>query len=794
MRSGAPNAGLVGHHDFRLATVAAGIWWGTWLAARLPVPVTVLLSIIGIAVCWRGHRGRTAMAVMAAVAMGFTAGAIVTAAQVAVANEVRDLPAVDAKRSVHVELTVGNDPRLLRGTTEPTYLTPVRIHRIRTGDTTWETNTGGVLFAVDSETSGPTDDRLAPGEGGAVSDSTEWSSLLPGQRLIVTGRVSVVVDRPGDLAAITIWSRSRAVAKQVPPWWQTVAGSLRDGLRSACEGLPAGPGGLLPGLVVGDVSNTPQEITEDFRATGMSHLVAVSGSNVAVVVGAVLLVAGALGAGPRWRTAIGCVTIVGFAILARPEPSVLRASVMAAVGLIAIGFGRRGTPVPAVAAAVAGLLLAEPQLASDLGFALSVAATLGLVLLAGRWSRAWRERGWPAWLAMAVAVPLAAQLAVTPLLAAWEGRISLIAVVANAVAAPAVPVATILGLLCCAVSVWWPGAAELLAWLASWPTRWLIVVAEHGAAVPMGSVPWPAGWPAALVLAALLVLAIWLARRVWGRVVIAVGVVMALIATLSPVKTSFTGWPPTGWIMVACDVGQGDALVLSTGISGTAVVVDAGTEPDSVDSCLRDLGVTHVPLMIVSHFHADHVGGVAGVIRGREVAQLMVPHQATPTAGVHTVSEALGAADLPTSAVGAGYRVGRLTVTVLSAGDRFSGTRSDANNDSVVVLAEQNGVRVLLSGDIEEPGQRLLLDSGFDISADILKVPHHGSGYFEPDFFAAVAPTAAVISVGTGNEYGHPHPRVLSELAGLGAVVLRTDRDGTVALSAGAGGLELSRR
>ena len=138
--------------------------------------------------------------------------------------------------------------------------------------------------------------------------------------------------------------------------------------------------------------------------------------------------------------------------------------------------------------------------------------------------------------------------------------------------------------------------------------------------------------------------------------------------------------------------------------------------------------------------------------------------------------------------------VGAVTVTVLSAGGRFSGTRSDPNNDSIVVLAEQAGVRTLLTGDIEEDGQRYLVDSGMDISADILKVPHHGSGYFEPDFFAEVAPTVAVVSVGADNDYGHPHRRVLSELIRLEAVVVRTDKDGTVALVGAEDGLRISRR
>ena len=783
MASPALTTGTGGGHDFRLATVAAGTWCGAWSAAHLPIEVVLPMMIGSIATGWWCHRRRAWTVILAAIAMGFAVGATVTLTQVLVADAVRQLPPVDTDRLVDIELTTEGDPRSLRGRTEPTYVVPVRIHRISTTGTTWNMTTTGALFAVEPAPPAPS--------GG---DTHTWADLLPGQRLTVTGQIAAVADRPGDLSAITIWTRERALDRQAPTWWQQAAGSLREGLRTACDGLPPGAAGLLPGLVVGDVSNTPQEITEDFRATGMSHLVAVSGSNVAIVVGGVLLVVGAAGMGPRGRTVLGCLTIVGFAILARPEPSVLRASVMAAVGLIAIGFGRRGAAVPAVSAAVTILILFDPRLASDLGFALSVTATLGLVLLANKWSRAWRDRGWPEWLAAAIAVPLAAQLAVTPLLAGWEGRISIIAVAANAMAAPAVPVATILGLLSCLLSVCWPDAAQLLAWMASWPTRWLIVVADHGAAMPMGSVPWPTGWYATVALALLLLVAVRLARHPWGRVAIVVLLVLSLVATTTPVRTIFAGWPPNRWVLVACDVGQGDALVLSTGEPGTAVVVDAGMDARSVDVCLRDLGITRVPLMVLSHFHADHVGGIAGVLRDREVGRVVAPHPPTAMGGEYAVTEALQAIAVDPSGMGTVYAVGALTVTVLSEGDRFQGTRSDPNNDSVVVLAEHDGVRMLLPGDIEEPGQRLLMRSGLDFTADVLKVPHHGSRYVEPGFFAAVSPAAAVVSVGSDNDYGHPHPRVLSELAALGVAIARTDEDGTVAFIAGDDGLQLARR
>ncbi|MFD0559989.1 competence protein ComEC [Stackebrandtia endophytica] len=771
-------------YDLRLAMLAAGVWPGTWLAARWPVTVSVVLVVVVAVGFRRLDRHRPIMAVWV---LGLTAGIVVTVGQVAVIDAVRDLPVMSTP--VTVEMTLTGDPRQLRGKAEPTFVVPVRVESIGLGDSTdaatstWRTSVDAVVFAVDRDP--------ATGER-QEADSARWRDLLPGQRVRTTGRASPVTDHPGELSAMTISVRDPPQSPTDPPWWQTAAGVLRDGLRQACAELPPGPAGLLPGLVIGDVSRLPQEVDEDFRDTGMTHLVAVSGSNVAVVVGAVVLAAAALGAGPRVRVALGCVAIIGFVILARPEPSVLRAAVMGAVTLLAIGWGRRGSAIPSVSAAVVILLLADPRLASSLGFALSVTATLGLVLLAHRWSSAWRSSGWPGWLTAAIAVALAAQVAVTPLLAAWEGRISLVAVPANVLAAPAVPIATILGLLCCVVAPWWPEAGHLLAWLAGWPTRWLIEVAHHGAAVPVGDLPWPTGWLAGLVLALLLAVAVVLVKYRFGRIVVAIVLVCGLFAGLTPVRTMLTGWPPPGWIMVACDVGQGDAIVLSTGYRGSAVVIDAGPDPDLVDGCLRDLGVDRVPLLVITHFHADHVAGVAGIYRNREIGQVLVPHQMLPAGGVRQVAEAVGAPELPTTVVGSRYLAGRLELTVLAAGDAFTGTRSDPNNDSVVVLARIDGLRMLLAGDIEEPAQLALADSGVDLSAEVLKVPHHGSGYFEPRFIAAVDPAIAVISVGDGNEYGHPHPRVLAELSAVGAHILRTDRHGSVAVMATDSGLQLA--
>jgi len=525
-------------------------------------------------------------------------------------------------------------------------------------------------------------------------------------------------------------------------------------------------------------------VVDDFQVTGMSHLVAVSGANVAIVTGCVALLAGAARA-PRWLTvSLSAAALAGYVILCRADPSVLRAGAMGAIALVALASGRPRAAMPALGATVAALVVVDPELAGDAGLALSVLATGGLLLLAPRWRDAMRRRGVPPGIAEAIAVPAAAQVAVAPVIAGLSGTVSLVAVAANLLATPAVAPATVLGVLAAVVSPVWLPAAELLVWLASWPAWWLVLVARFGAQVPAAALPWPGGVSGALLLAALTVGALLAFRHPRVRVVLLV-VAVAAVAGAVPVRTVAAGWPPAGAVVVTCSVGQGDLVVLPVG-AGQAVVVDAGPEPSAADRCLRDLRVRAVPLLVVSHFHADHVGGVAGVFRGRAVAAVLVPAWPEPEAGHDEITQAArtGGALVQVGLAGSAYRVGELLLTVLGPPHQLRGTRSDPNNNSLVLLAEVDGVRVLLTGDAEVELQRALLDQVGPgaLRADILKVAHHGSSYQDPAFLAAVDPAVALIPVGADNDYGHPDPGLLTRLTDGGARVLRTDTDGDLAV------------
>jgi competence protein ComEC len=286
------------------------------------------------------------------------------------------------------------------------------------------------------------------------------------------------------------------------------------------------------------------------------------------------------------------------------------------------------------------------------------------------------------------------------------------------------------------------------------------------------------------------------ARRPVVRKLVAVVALGGVLGAL-PVRLLASGWPPPRWLVVACAVGQGDAVVLPAG-PGRAVVVDAGPEPAAVDRCLRRLGVRQIVLFVVSHFHVDHIGGVDGVFRGRQVVAVVTPDWPEPPAGRAAVAARAAAVRAPMQPAGPGWRyaAGGLDLTVLGPPEPARGTRSDVNNNSLVLRARVDGWTVLLAGDAETEEQEAILRASGPaaVRADVLKVAHHGSAYQEPRFVDAVDPAVALVSVGAGNDYGHPNAALLARLGRGGARVLRTDVGGDLAAVAVGSGLAVVAR
>jgi len=397
------------------------------------------------------------------------------------------------------------------------------------------------------------------------------------------------------------------------------------------------------------------------------------------------------------------------------------------------------------------------------------------------------------------AVAIAAFVVTAPLVAAMSGTVSVVSIVANILVEPVVAPITVVGAVTAVVAVLWLPAAALIVRTAGPPLWWLLEVADRAAAVPGGTVVVAGGLAGAVVVALALAVAALAARHRWSRRIL-LALVVGVAAVWVPTRVYAPGWPADGWSLVACDVGQGDGLVLSTG-DGRAVVVDAGPDPGPMDRCLRRLGIDEIALVIVTHLHADHYGGLEGVLGGRAVGAIAIGPSDLPGGGFRFVSGAAARADVSLVRLEPGREMvlGVLRLQVL--GPLVPPPRTEeaadgaANDTSLVVMAHTPAGTILLTGDVEEAGQRALMRSGISLRADVLKLPHHGSRTTAPEFIAAVHPRLAVISVGADNPFGHPNPGIVDRLTAAGTVTMRTDLDGDVAVvRSGSGALAVVGR
>ncbi|MFH0518241.1 ComEC/Rec2 family competence protein [Streptomyces sp. M41] len=837
-RLGASHPHQEGPTDLRLVPPALAAWATAALMLDAP-PVWVAgtavacLVTAGVVLRFRRVGGRPDRRALVRLALSRTAVAAVllciAAAAVSAGLHGADLrrgpvPGLaEAYATVTAEVEVTADPRLTRPRVKGDHMAPTsvlinaEVRGVVKSDGTAAVMRTPVLMVVDGGPgvfddggSGPsplhTGDakpRSSDGPRSREDRRSPWLRLLPSTRLRVSGRLAPA-SADGDRIAAVLRVRGRVDPQIVgkPSAAQRLAGHLRAGLREATDGLPADARALLPGLVVGDTSRITPELDEAFKETDLAHTLAVSGSNLTIIL-ALLIgppglaqlaerrgLAPRLGISLRTTALLGGALTLAFVVVCRPDPSVLRAAACGAVALLAMATGRRRSLIPALATAVLLLVLYDPWLARSYGFLLSVLATGALLTLAPRWSAALRRRRVPPRLAEALAAAAAAQALCAPVVAVLSARVSLVAVPCNLLAEFAIAPATVLGFAALATASFVMPVAKGLAWCAGWPTGWIADVARTGAALPGAGVDWPGSWAGAALLAlatgVVLIAGRRLLRHPWWCGVC--GALLLLVVVQPPPLTRVvTGWPPPGWRFAMCDVGQGDATVLAAG-EGAGVVVDAGPDPTLIDRCLRTLGITRVPLVVLTHFHADHVAGLPGVLRGREVGGIETTGHEEPVDQVAFVHREAAVRRVPVTRAAAGEerRTGGLSWQVLWPPPHPTVAAQGPNDASVTLLVRSAGLRLLLLGDLEPPAQGALLRSPAGAllgGVDVLKVAHHGSAYQDAELIRRAAPRLALISCGEGNQYGHPAPSTLAALRAQGAMVRRTDVDGALAVA-----------
>ena len=738
--------------DLRALFLGAGAWAGSLAVLLLPgrvafVGVTVVVALTlalvvrrRVALAWLGP-----LAALAAVAaVGGLQQTVVAASPV---TELASAGAV-----VELRLEVTSDTRVVAGQFGDVQVVQARATRVVGRGHAWRVSVPVVVMA-----------------------DAQWPTPTLGTTLDTTARL---VPADDDAAALVRPVGSPSVVGEPGVWWDAAA-AVRRSVRVAVADRGVDARELVPALVAGDDGGLDPDLADDFRATGLTHLLAVSGTNLTLVVGFMIILGRWVGVRGRWIHLLAAVGIVGFVMVARTEPSVVRAAAMGTVALIGMGRNGRSRGTRGLGVAVLVLLLVEPGLGVSAGFALSVLATGGILLLGPLWRDA-MMRWTPRWVAEAVSVPLAAQVACTPVVAAISGQVSLVAVAANLLAAPAVAPATVLWLAGGLLGLMWGPIGVVVAAPAAWSADWIIAVAKHGADLPTAAVTWGTGPLALLLLTVMCLVLVLLAPRLLGRPSTALACTGLLVAGVL-VRLPSPGWPPDGWVLAMCDVGQGDGLVLRAG-EGSAVVVDAGPDPALMDDCLDRLGITSVPLVVLTHFHADHVDGLAGVVEGRRVGEVDSTSLREPEGGVREVAAVLGA-DAGQAPYGVTRRVGEVTLQPVwpppDGGDTDAG-ESAPNNASVVLVAEVGGVRILLTGDVEPSAQADLERTLVGLDVDVLKVPHHGSRHQDLPWLASLGAGVALVSVGADNDYGHPAADVLAALAATGADVWRTDTSGDV--------------
>jgi competence protein ComEC len=660
-----------------------------------------------------------------------------------------------------------------------------------------------------------------------------YPPIEPGDRIEVGGRVRERSDSPYGLYLERIGAWGSLDARSItllerPAEPGAMLESIRRGTGDIlAQVLPEPEAGLAAGILIGLRDRVDRSIAAAFTTAGVSHVVAISGWNIAIVAAAIAALAGRLGR--RRRAVVTALAIVTYVCFAGASASVLRAGAMAGVVLLARESGRAGRAAAALGWAAALLLLADPNLVADAGFQLSSLATAGLIAwatpLTARIDR-WTRGHAPRWLTESLSVSLAAQAATLPVVLVAFGRLAVIAPAVNLLVVPLVAPAMAAGIVAliggAAASAGAPAALGTILAAPAWVAlRVIIGIVDIAAALPLASVSLDPPIGSIVGLASVLAgggLMAW-RRQSYGRIRadpaerrpdpvrsgsrpmrLASGLLVVTVTVAGAVIVTRTGGVARVTVL---DVGQGDAILVE-GSRGGRLLVDGGPDPDRL---LVELDRRIPPwdrridVVILSHPHEDHVAGLGILLDRYAVGRVFEPGMRGPGPGYAAWLDRVGlgiASARPRLSIAAGdqLRVDDVDLRVLwpirgEVPEEPPDSGTGINNVSVVLLGTVGERRFLLAGDVEEEIDPSLLAEGLP-TVDLLKVAHHGSRTATTEaFVATVRPRVAIASAGTGNRYGHPARATLERLSTAGARVYRTDQDGSVSVSFDVAGMSV---
>ena len=769
--------------DARLVPLAISLWLSCAVvvyigSSRHPVLLQLWLLLLGVASFFAVHIVRTRFISLTVVAtmsvLGIGLGTVLGVARV-IPLTTGPLASIAQQHSVlEFHATVQSDPSVttkrggLDWSSAQQTSVAVRLVSVAQGGHVYRVRVPALLFASYQR------DRFV-------------RHCIPGMN--INGYARVDPARVGRPYAVYLTATSLVHSDVLAPRYQFLASRFRDQLVAALVDAPAEVKQLVPGLALGDTRAISTQLTTDMRTAGLTHLIAVSGANVTILLLVVLALVRRRSL--RLQTVVAIMALAAFVVVVRPQPSVLRAAVMGVVVLIGTLMRRRIDGIAVLASAIVLLLVLDPFLSVSYGFALSVAATAGLMV----WSHSLRHyldgripRQIPAWLLDGFVVTTCAQLAVAPLLIGMGSQLSLASLPANLICVPLATVVMLTGLVVAALAVVSLPIAQLFSWITVIPA-WLIAhVAHVASSFTWLVIPWPHGLVG--VIACLLVMGVCLyvmKAKSHFNAQQQSAVVTALVLFFGSLwfhpHVPGRMWPPQHWTMVSCDVGQGDATVLNVA-PHQAIVIDAGGDAHAVDQCLTGLRVTSIPLLVLTHFHADHVGGLVGVLHGRQVGSVRTSPLFEPALTFAFATHVLDQHHLSFRPITAGEQlhVGNIHLQCLWPSRIIHGQGSDPNNASIVLLAQVGGHRYLLAGDVESPAQKAIVEQYHLTHVDVLKVAHHGSRNQDVEFAKALQPTIGFISVGAHNDYGHPAAETIELYQSLGTHIFRTDLNGGLAV------------